>query len=157
MATHSCVLAWRIPGTGEPGGLPSMGSHRVGHDWSNLAAAAYIGCVLKFWLLSNKTLLCKNGSSQTKLYFVRTITIDSYLTLYKGARRGNLLTKHTTFLFLKNHSSLFSASKQQAPASLCPSAHSLLGSPFPPFRFHQLWGFSILLFFYITLISEPTI
>ena len=34
MATHSIVLAWRIPGTGEPGGLPSMGSHRVGHDWS---------------------------------------------------------------------------------------------------------------------------
>ena len=32
MATHSNVLAWRIPGTGEPGGLPSMGSHRVGHD-----------------------------------------------------------------------------------------------------------------------------
>ena len=38
MATHSSVLAWRIPGTGEPGGLPSMGSHRVGHDWSDLAA-----------------------------------------------------------------------------------------------------------------------
>ena len=32
MATHSSVLAWRIPGTGDPGGLPSMGSHRVGHD-----------------------------------------------------------------------------------------------------------------------------
>ena len=32
LATHSSVLAWRIPGTGEPGGLPSMGSHRVGHD-----------------------------------------------------------------------------------------------------------------------------
>ena len=40
MATHSSVLAWRIPGTGKPGGLPSMGSHRVGHDWSNSAAAA---------------------------------------------------------------------------------------------------------------------
>ena len=40
MATHSRVLAWRIPGTGEPGRLPSMGSHRVGHDWSDLAAAA---------------------------------------------------------------------------------------------------------------------
>jgi len=40
MATHSSVLAWRIPGTGEPGGLPSMGSHRVGHDGSDLAAAA---------------------------------------------------------------------------------------------------------------------
>ena len=40
MATHSSVLAWRIPGMGEPGGLPSMVSHRVGHDWSDLAAAA---------------------------------------------------------------------------------------------------------------------
>ena len=40
MATHSNVLAWRIPGTGEPGGLPSVRSHRVGHDWSDLAAAA---------------------------------------------------------------------------------------------------------------------
>ena len=40
MATHSSVLAWRIPGMGVPGGLPSMGSHRVGHDWSDLAAAA---------------------------------------------------------------------------------------------------------------------
>ena len=40
MATHSSVLTLRIPGMGEPGGLPSMGSHRVGHDWSDLAAAA---------------------------------------------------------------------------------------------------------------------
>ena len=40
MATHSSVLAWRMPWTGEPGGLPSIGLHRVGHDWSNLAAAA---------------------------------------------------------------------------------------------------------------------
>ena len=40
MATHFSVLAWRIPGTEEPGGLPSMGSHRVEHDWSNLATAA---------------------------------------------------------------------------------------------------------------------
>ena len=40
MATHSSVLAWRVLGTGEPGRLPSMGSHRVGHDCSDLAAAA---------------------------------------------------------------------------------------------------------------------
>ena len=40
MATHFSVLAWRTPGTGVPDGLPSPGSHRVGHDWSNLAAAA---------------------------------------------------------------------------------------------------------------------
>ena len=43
MATHSNILAWRIPGTGEPGGLPSLGSHRVGRDWSDLAAAAAAG------------------------------------------------------------------------------------------------------------------
>ena len=42
MATHSSVLAWRIPGMGEPVGLPSVGSHRVRHDWSDLAAAAAV-------------------------------------------------------------------------------------------------------------------
>ena len=40
MAAHSSALAWRIPRKGEPGGLPSMRSHRVGHDWSDLATAA---------------------------------------------------------------------------------------------------------------------
>ena len=53
MATHSSVLAWRIPGTGEPVGLPSMGSHRVGHDWSNLAAAADV--FLEFSSIFNDT------------------------------------------------------------------------------------------------------
>ena len=55
MATHSSVLAWRIPGTAEPGGLLSMGSHRVGHDWSDLAAAEHknkntvpLSCLLAF-------------------------------------------------------------------------------------------------------------
>ena len=43
MATHSSVLAWRIPGMGEPSGLPSVGLHRVEHDWSDLAAAASKG------------------------------------------------------------------------------------------------------------------
>ena len=52
MATHCSTLAWRIPGTGEPGGLPSMGSHRVGHDLSDLAAAAAdnIKAFLLTWL-----------------------------------------------------------------------------------------------------------
>ena len=59
MATDSSVLAWRIPGTGEPGGLPSMGSHRVGHDWSDLAAAAKRGTlVCPKAALSWFTLLC---------------------------------------------------------------------------------------------------
>ena len=47
MATHSSVLAWRIPGMGEPGELPSIGSHRVGHNWSDLAAAA--AAAMKLW------------------------------------------------------------------------------------------------------------
>ena len=42
MATHSSVLAWRIPGMGEPGGLSSKGSHRVGHNWSDLAAVVAV-------------------------------------------------------------------------------------------------------------------
>ena len=46
VAAHSSVLAWRIPGMGESDGLPSMGSHRVGHDWSHLAAAAAASPVL---------------------------------------------------------------------------------------------------------------
>ena len=51
---HSSVLAWRIPGTGKPGGLPSMGSHRVGHDWSDLAIAIY--------KTANKVLLSGRGN-----------------------------------------------------------------------------------------------
>ena len=46
MATHSSILTWRIPGTEEPGGLLSMGSHKVGHDGSNLAAAAAAAAAL---------------------------------------------------------------------------------------------------------------
>ena len=57
------VLAWRIPGTGEPGGLPSMGSHRVGHDWSDLAAAAGVTtnhslCCLFWFPVSGFYLFC---------------------------------------------------------------------------------------------------
>ena len=54
MATHSSVLAWRIPGTGEPGGLPSVGLHRVGHDWSDLALAANISLDQNF----SRTWMC---------------------------------------------------------------------------------------------------
>ena len=48
MATHSSVLAWRIPGTGEPGGLPSMGLHRVGQDLAAAAAAMNTGVHVSF-------------------------------------------------------------------------------------------------------------
>ena len=54
MATHSSILAWRIPGTEEPDGLPSMGSHRVGHDWSDLAVAI---CSSNYQTVSQANLL----------------------------------------------------------------------------------------------------
>ena len=66
-ATHSSLLAWRIPGTGKPGGLPSMGSHRVRHDWSDLAVAAMTSspkdldfnraCLEQCWCKSTKVFL----------------------------------------------------------------------------------------------------
>ena len=49
MATHSSILAWRIPGTKEPGGPLSMGSQKVGHDWNDLAAAAALVNHLQYW------------------------------------------------------------------------------------------------------------
>ena len=67
MATHSSVLAWRIPGTGEAGGLPSMGSHRVGHDWSDLAAAAVMESLnLKLYLLLFKYGYSSRGTTGTE-------------------------------------------------------------------------------------------
>ena len=54
MATHSSILAWRIPGMEEPGGLPSVGSQRVRHDWSNLTAAAAAAAAAFFSPLSFK-------------------------------------------------------------------------------------------------------
>ena len=63
MATHSSVLAWRIPGTGEPGGLPSLGSHRVGLDWSDLAAAAagLLRGMRTLWIVAYKLLVVACG------------------------------------------------------------------------------------------------
>ena len=55
MATHSSVLAWRIPGMVEPGGLPSMGLHRVRKDWSDLAAAAVLTMGCSWWLVDKES------------------------------------------------------------------------------------------------------
>ena len=88
MATHSSVLAWRIPGTEEPGELPSLGSHRVGHDWSDLAAAAaawadssdcglffvFLPCPLT-WKISSSSEIRHLLGSNICFYFLR----DHYL------------------------------------------------------------------------------
>ena len=72
MATHSSVLAWRISGMGEPGGLSPMGWHRVGHDWSDLAAAAAIYSLeyLEFgfsFIFSTKVSLCTHPEMITQV------------------------------------------------------------------------------------------
>ena len=64
MATHSSVLAWRIPGMGEPDGLPSIVSHRVGHDWRDLAISNSNGALDLIKMLSND--LNKNSHESIK-------------------------------------------------------------------------------------------
>ena len=62
METHSSVLAWRIPGMGEPGRLPSMGSNRVGHDWCDLAAEAAAAALQDLiWLKGNHNFATRNN------------------------------------------------------------------------------------------------
>ena len=71
MPTHSSVLAWRIPGTGEPGGLPSMGSHRVRHDCSDSAAAA----AAKLILLDSLSFISVLSFSSVRI--LRTVDLKS--------------------------------------------------------------------------------
>ena len=81
MATHSSVLAWRIPGTGEPDGLLSMGSHRVGHDCSNLAAAAALLFILVYKMTENHKTWFPNCNS---LWFSEKSTELSHYYIENG-------------------------------------------------------------------------
>ena len=111
MATHPSVLAWRIPGTGEPGGLLSVGSHRVRHDWSNLVAAAagfcwglsvaevswYLKCIIQFslvqslsrvrlfatpWIAAHQaSLSITNSRSSPRLMSIESMMPSSHLIL----------------------------------------------------------------------------
>ena len=110
MATHSNVLALRIPGTGEPGGLPSMGSHRVGHDWSNLAAAATIFTIcFSFYLLMNIWDVFTSWLlSIVLLTFMNKYlsTCIDFLDIYLGAE----LLGYSMFNFLRNYQIVFQSS-----------------------------------------------
>ena len=85
MATHSSILAWRIQGTEEPGGLRSMGSHRVGHDWSDLATAAVPTEHLKNQLKGVKILLTLPGNKPQAIYwahpFCQVLVVYHYFWL----------------------------------------------------------------------------
>ena len=89
MATHLRILAWRIPGTGEPGGLPSMRSHRVGHDWRDLAAAAAwcgAGALTVFSNISRQIANCQhNPLNQLSFsYWTEISYFSCHIPIYIG-------------------------------------------------------------------------
>ena len=98
MAAHSSVLAWRIPGTGKPGGLPSMGSHRVRHDWSDLAAAAAAAC---FFIKNYFSLI----SCKCKVYSVLINILLSHATHQQMNNSKCRISVTTSFSFGSKHCS----------------------------------------------------
>ena len=80
IAPHSSVLAWRIRGMAEPGGLPSMGSHRVEHNWSDLAAAATLQ--LQMLCLKVRVLLHSSFKAHFSIFFpMQSFVLDSQFTV----------------------------------------------------------------------------
>ena len=98
METHSSVLAWRIPGTGEPGGLPSMGSHRVGHDWSDLACIWVNVASVFMWASYGRIYFCEwmckcvFGSMSTCKWMCKNVLICVYMHIW-----GNVC-EHVTYM-----------------------------------------------------------
>ena len=126
MATHSSVLAWRIPGTGEPGGLSSMGSHRVGHDWSDLAAAA----------AANYILQVKFGLMPRYLWFVHSEWFLYFLMGGKNLKSNiwwyvipNVNENYTKFQFQRLQKSFIATQPAQYFGHLMQRADSLEKTP----------------------------
>ena len=107
MATHSSVLAWRIPGTGEPGGLPSMGSHRVGHDWSDLAAAVgtivgqleefkkYQECIFKkMWYISTEEYYSAIKKNEIMSFAATGMDLEIIILSEVSQRKKNIIWYH---------------------------------------------------------------
>ena len=122
MATHSSVLAWRIPGTGEPGGLPSMGLNRVGHAWSDLAAAGE-----RMGPISGWNIIDSHCSYQGSLFKKKKNTSQFPVYLWSISRILKqffwmILSNFVTFIGRKNS---LSSSFLEAP----PSVEEILDSP----------------------------
>ena len=98
MATHCSILAWRIPRMGEPGVLPSMGSHRVGHDWSDLAVVKILGVKSYVWILTVPiTPHCSrvNCSKKKKILSMKNVQITNRKPKWENGNKV-AATKHQT-------------------------------------------------------------
>ena len=82
MATHSSILAWRIPGMGEPGGLPSMGSRSVGHNWRDLAAVLWEKCWFGSRILGFKTSLLLTDTAINNLGQIKWTVLVSLSVMW---------------------------------------------------------------------------
>ena len=122
MATYSSVLVWRIPGMGDPSGLPSMGLHRVGHDWSDLAAVAVTGRRIDEWTDKEK---------QTDNFPSRNIFHASFHTREKStdSRKSRILIHFSCVLLFKTP---WTISRQDLLSMEFSRQEYWNGSPFPP-------------------------
>ena len=112
MATHSSVLAWRNPGTREAGGLPSMGSHRVRHDWSNLAAA-YASKVMLIILQGRLQQYVNHELPYVQLYLEKAEEPEFKLPTSVGSlKKQSVPEKHLLLLYWL-HQSLWMCGSQQ--------------------------------------------
>ena len=149
MTTHSSVLAWRIPGMGEPDGLPSMGSHRVGHYWSNLAAAAAVHCIRwpKYWSFSF------NISPSNEYSGLISFRIDWFDLLAVQGTLKSLFQHHNSKPLIFLHSSFF----------IIQLSHLYTTIKRPQLWLHRLWqktyasSYMTLSWFVITFLPEESI
>ena len=127
MATHSSVLAWRIPGTGETGGLPSMGSHRVGHDWSDLVAAAAAAAAevnVTVIILISPLWTCNSSPTQQEV-----ISYNPLQVLQLCHMVGQKLTLFTSTPLHKWQSLTRGAEVLEPNSELCPKCPGQLQDP----------------------------
>ena len=99
MATLSSVLAWRIPGAAEPGGLPSMGSHRVGHDWSDLAVAAVFHLCTYYIFFIHSFVHFREGTATHSFSCLENpMDMGAWCATVHGSQRvgHDWVTKHST-------------------------------------------------------------
>ena len=163
MATHSSVPAWRIPGTGEPGGLPSMGSHRVGHNWRDLAAAAAaLALTLLTLTWTGKRLKAVPGLASLSLGPQNHRASFSSCTLYSFANSPENMDKHMhgkkesgwppslqcTQIVWPRSPHLVWDFADTAPSSLMPPRNFNLRQPLSSWLFFL--NYNILLLFYFT-------